>query len=503
MSPFPISELTIAGFHNALRQQQTTCAAVVRAYLARIAEYDHTLKAILCLNPDAERLATQKDTETTELLKRNEPFPRLHGVPIVLKDNFGTFGLPTTAGTKALANMRTREDSDVVAQLLRAGAIILGKTNLHEFAMHGTTVSSLGGQTLNPYDLSRTPGGSSGGTGAALAANLALVGTGTDTNNSLRSPASACAIVGFKPTWGVVPLRGIVPVSETQDCAGPMARTVEDVRVVFDVMRGETQTQTQTQNYSRSSGRKLRIGILDAYFGVEEKDHEGTELQVENAEIQSTVRKALASFQEENKETVTLVPIAASSHEDWSFANLRENADTQCFEFKFCLDEFLQSPLIEHSDHRSLASVADSGNYDKQAVTAPFDAALKDPVTFSRTSEAYRARLQRIKVLKEEVQRVFDDNQLDVLAYPHQRRLVVPTGGTPQAGRNGILAALTGRPAICLPAGFSSPSTSAPKGVPIGLEFLGFEHRDDELLDLAARVEDVLRARKEPDMNVV
>ncbi|KAJ5819048.1 hypothetical protein N7474_004639 [Penicillium riverlandense] len=427
MSPFPISELTIFGFHDALRQQQTTCAAVVRAYLARIAEYDHTLKTLLCLNPDAEHLATQKDIETTELLKRNEPFPLLHGVPIVLKDNFGTCGLPTTAGTKALANMRTREDSDVVAQLLRAGAIILGKTNLHEFALHGTTVSSLGGQTLNPYDLSRTPGGSSGGTGAALAANLALVGTGTDTNNSLRSPASACAIVGFRPTWGVVSTRGIVPVSETQDCAGPMARTVDDVQVVFNVMRG--QKQTQMQSGSRSSGRTLRIGILDAYFGVEEPDHEGTELQAENEEIQSTVRKALASFQEENKETITLVPIAASSHEDWSFANLRENADTQRFEFKFFLDEFLQSPLIEYSDHRSLESIADSGDYHTQAVTAAFDAGLKDPVTFSRTSEAYRERLQRIHALTEEVQRVFDDNQLDALAYPHQRRLVVPTGG--------------------------------------------------------------------------
>ncbi|CAL5867049.1 uncharacterized protein PFLUO_LOCUS1261 [Penicillium psychrofluorescens] len=451
MPPFPVSELTISGFHDALRQQQTTCAAVVRAYLARIAEYDHTLKTLLCLNPDAEHIATQKDAETQSLLKRNDPFPRLHGVPIVLKDNFGTCSLPTTAGTKALANMRTREDSDVVAQLLRAGAIILGKTNLHEFALHGTTVSSLGGQTLNPYDLSRTPGGSSGGTGAALAANLALVGTGTDTNNSLRSPASACAIVGFRPTWGVVSTRGIVPVSETQDCAGPMARTVEDVRVVFNVMRDQTQTQTQTQSDPPSSGRKPRIGILDAYFGVEEADHQGTELQAENEEIQSIVRNALASFQAENKETVTLVPIAASSHEDWSFADLRENADTQRFEFKFFLDEFLQSPLIEHSDHRSLESIADSGNYHTQAVTAAFDAGLKDPVTFSRTSEAYRARLERIQALKKEVQRVFDENQLDALAYPHQRRLVVPTGGAAQAGRNGILAALTGRPAICLP----------------------------------------------------
>lgn len=223
--------------------------------------------------------------------------------------------------------------------LKNAGAIILAKANLHELALHGTTTSSLGGQTLNPYDLSRTPGGSSGGTAAALAAGLGLVGCGTDTMNSLRSPASACGIVGFRPSRGVVSTEGIVPVSSTQDAAGPMERSVGDVRCLFDVMRGE---KTGSEKKTGSTSCKLRIGVLDVYFHLEEGDSlVSEELASENAVIQRTIHEAL--FNIKNEINTTLIHIDATTYPTWEITHLN-NADTQPFEFKECLDEYLSSP---------------------------------------------------------------------------------------------------------------------------------------------------------------
>jgi Asp-tRNA(Asn)/Glu-tRNA(Gln) amidotransferase A subunit family amidase len=250
-STIDVTELTIPTFHAALREGQTSITAVVRAYLSRITQYDKTLKSLITINSNALSEAAEKDAETGRLLQQNAEnttpavaaaaasLPALHGVPILLKDNYTTYGLPTSGGSKALATLSSR-DSNVVRTLRQNGAIIIGKANLHEFALHGTTTSSLGGQTLNPYDSTRTPGGSSGGTGAALALNLGMVGCGTDTVNSLRSPASACSIVGFRPSLGRVDTQGIVPVSETQDVAGPMGRCVGDVKVLFDVMKGDS-----------------------------------------------------------------------------------------------------------------------------------------------------------------------------------------------------------------------------------------------------------------------
>jgi Asp-tRNA(Asn)/Glu-tRNA(Gln) amidotransferase A subunit family amidase len=447
-----VTELTISTFHNALRQRTTTCAAVVRTYLDRIAQYDPTLKTLIRINPNALSIAVEKDEETNQLLQNDIPFPTLHGVPIILKDNYTTHDLPTSAGVKALENLRTSSESDVVGRLRDAGAVILAKANLHEFALHGTTTSSLGGQTRNPYDLARTPGGSSGGTAAALAANLGLLGCGTDTMNSLRSPASACAIVGFRPSKGRVSERGIVPVSETQDTAGPMGRTVTDVRTLYEVMRSERGgpgCQRPVDGHER-----IRIGVLEAYFGLDGEPDLPENLASENSMVQTVVRGALASIQEAD---VELVPIDPASHPDWSLATLLATADTQLFEFKECLEIFLQTAEIS-SPHRTLQSIAQSQEYDKDAVTDVFYASFRDPEMYSRTSEAYKARLGKITELKQSVQWCFSENKLDALLYPHQRQLAIEIGPTVQPRRNGVLAALTGNPAICLPGKLLSSS---------------------------------------------
>ncbi|KAJ5970134.1 uncharacterized protein N7479_000052 [Penicillium vulpinum] len=495
-------EMTITKFHELLRIDPSIGPELVNEYLEAIKQYDGTLKSLIIINSTALETAIEKATETLTFNQTNKPFPPLHSVPIILKDNYSTADLPTSAGVKALQKLRTKDDSEVVSQLRAAGAIILAKANLHEFALQGITLSSLGGQTLNPYDKTRTPGGSSGGTGAALAANFALAGCGTDTMNSLRSPASACGVVGFRPSTGRVSCVGIVPVSATQDAAGPMGRSVGDVRILYGVMKrpdGEKVDSMEVSEATSRTSRQVRIGVLEAYFQSEIYEDGTLELEyiAENQIVQDIIRLSLDSIQEQDAD-ITFVPIAPSSHPDWSYGTLFAKADTQAFEFKHYLDEFLQSPLVSSTPHRSLESIAQSGEFDLQAMTHVFSAALEDPETFSLASEAYRSRLEYIAALKESVKQCFDRYELDALVYPHQTQLPVKIGANKQSGRNGVLAALTGRPAICIPAGQSPKTVSAMLGVPVGLELMGRRWEDDELLDIAERVEGVLKGRVNP-----
>ena len=247
---------------------------------------------------------------------------------------------------------------------------------------------------------------------------------------------------------------GIVPVSRTQDAAGPMGRCVGDVRILYGVMkRPEVDRSSfgESEGSPRRGGRQVRIGLLEAYFQPEIcTDESESEYIAENQIVQDVIRSSLDSIQERDVD-ITLVPIAPSSHPDWSFETLFAKGDTQAFEFKHYLDEFLQSPLVSSTPHRSLESIARSGEFDPHAVTHVFSAALEDPETFSLTSEAYRSRLEYIAALKESVTQCFDRYDIDALVYPHQRRLPVKIGARKQSGRNGVLAALTGRPAICIP----------------------------------------------------
>jgi Asp-tRNA(Asn)/Glu-tRNA(Gln) amidotransferase A subunit family amidase len=451
-----IPSLTISKYHAALSNGTTTCTALVTTYLARITRYDPTLKSLLYINENALEIAAQKDKQTTHFLNNSHPFPPLHGVPIILKDNFTTHDTPTSAGVQALHALRTTTDSEVVSRLRLAGCIILAKANLHEFALHGTTTSSLGGQTLNPFDATRTPGGSSGGTAAALAGGLGLVGCGSDTVNSLRSPASACGIVGFRPSVGRVCTSGVVPVSSVQDVVGPMGGSVEDVRVVFDVMKSgreeeEEEGEKGLGELEGGNSRRIRIGVLDAYFGLDDPREELTdELVHENTIVQRVMHEALASIKTKAGADIELVHINPSTHPDWRFETLVSTADTQVYEFRERLDTFLQSETVI-SPYHSLKQIAESGEYDQNAVTKVFTAALQNPERFSLASPGYQARLERISVLKEGVRKCFEENGIDAMVYPHQRQLVVRIGSCVQPRRNGILAALTGRPAICIP----------------------------------------------------
>jgi amidase len=414
----------------------------------------------------------------------------LHGIPVVLKDNYDTADMPTTAGSASMAGARPGEDATVVARLRRAGALIIGKANMQEFALGGVTISSLGGQTKNPYDLTLTPGGSSGGTAAALAADFATVGTGSDTANSIRSPASANNLVGFRPTKGLVSTAGIVPVSFTQDEAGPITRSVADAAIMLDVMAGPDPRdpatasavrhvpRTFTAYLDRHGLRGARLGVLTTLFG------QGPE----SAEVNRVMARAIESIREQGAIVIEVGDPMLDT------TKLNADLDVQVYEYKSVIDAYLQAST-EHAPVHSLADIIASGKYTPSIggfLTAAQSHAdgLQEP--------AYKTRLAGIEALKRRVADMMAHYRLDALVYPHQQILPVPIGQTNQAQRNGILGALAGLPAITLPAGFSSPTSSAPIGVPVGIEFLGRPWSEPRLIRLAYGFEQATKARRTP-----
>jgi amidase len=486
---FAIEETTIVGVQQALQTRAVTCRQIVQAYLDRIAAYDHqgpALNSILTLNQKALTEADRLDAE----LARGAAMGPLYCAPLVLKDNYNTADLPTTGGSASLAGMQPPTDAFVVARLREAGAIILGKTNMHEFALSGTSVSSLGGQTLDPYDLTRTPGGSSGGTGAAVAANFAIAGTGSDTVNSIRSPASANALVGIRPTKGLVSRGGIMPVSETQDAIGPIARSVADAARLLEVMAGFDpsdpatawsvgNTPTGYVQFLKADGlRGGRIGVLKTMFGS------GPEHQ----EVNTVMAAAIAAMKSAGADVVEIDAPALDA------SRLGADNDVQKYEFKALINAYLST--IPNAPAKSLVEIIASGKFHKPSL----EKFLASAEGFANGADEpdYKERLLRNQRTRQVLISVFAEHRLDAVIYPLQRRLVVRLSELNQADRNGILASVTGFPAITVPAGFSAPTASAPLGVPVGMDMLGKPWNEGRLIELAYGFEQAVRARKPP-----
>ena len=285
-TPFRLQEATVASVHRALASGELTCTRLTQLYIDRIEAYNlkgPALRAILTVNPRARELAADMDRQYAA---QRGAAGTLHCIPVVLKDNFNTVDMPTSAGHLSMRESMPGSDAFTVARMRKAGALILAKANLHELARGGMSVSSLGGQVLNPYDLTRTPGGSSGGTGVAIAANIGILGTGSDTGQSIRSPASANNLVGIRPTRGLVSRAGVIPNSLTQDEIGPITRTVRDAALLLDVMAGYDPAdpitafsigripRSYTELLSPTALRGARIGVMSNMFGAAERHQE-------------------------------------------------------------------------------------------------------------------------------------------------------------------------------------------------------------------------------------
>ena len=470
-------ELTIKKYHQAIRDRNMTSVELVEYYLDRINRFDGALKSIICINPWAVEHARSLDRS---FIEKDDWRGLLHGVPVLLKDNIETEELPTTAGSLSLQNFRSGRDAAIVRKLRDAGAIILAKTNLHEFALWGETISSVKGQTLNPYDLTRTPGGSSGGTGAALAANMGLAGIGTDTINSIRSPASANNLVGLRPSMGRVSRAGIIPYSLTQDTAGPMARTVEDAALILSVIQGYDSNDPGTQIYIETNNAPLtdngikgkRLGVMRSFFGQ----------SPENTEVNEVMRSALLQFNETGACLVE-IPDFVDSNE------LVRNISVHQYDLRAHLNQYLAAQI---APVHSLQEIIDSGLFHPGSKT---DLLLANSLKVDSTE--YKERQLRQIETRQWLKDLFTKYALDGIIYPHQQQLVCKVGGSQQQ-RNGVLASVTGFPAACIPAGFSLPTEDAPMGVPIGLEILGLPFEEHKILEITYSFEQSTHLRRPP-----
>ena len=482
---FCLEEATIASVHKAMEEGRLTCRRLVEMYIERIEAYDKkgpALNSVILVNPKALEIANELDAKFKEAGFTGP----LHGIPVLLKDNVDTADMPTTGGSLSLEGVIPRDDAFITRKLKETGAIILAKVNLHEFAVWGETVSSILGQTLNPYDLTRSPGGSSGGTGAGIAANFGMVGIGTDTINSIRSPSSACCLVGFRPTLGLISRDGIIPYSLTQDMAGPITRTVEDAVKVLDVIAGYDpedaatawayghKPETYTAFLDPDGLKRARIGVLRSFFGT----------GPEHVEVNAAINQSINKMEECGAVIVEIEePIDANK--------LVSEVSVHLYDLKRDLDLYL-ADLGDRAPVNSLADVIASGKYHPG-----IEVNIKHASTLSTESVEYKDRLIKRARLQEQVMKLMADYELDVIVFPHQKRLVVPVGAS-QVERNGVLGSVTGFPAIVVPGGFSKPTESAPIGVPIGLEMLGRPWSEPTLIKIAYSFEQATKYRKPP-----
>jgi amidase len=483
---FPIEEATIAGAHSAMVAGRLTARRMVETYLNRIEAYDKkgpSLNAVICLNPQALEIAARLDRQ----FEKSGFVGPLHGIPVLLKDNIFTADMPTTGGSLSLDGFIPPADATVTKKLREAGAIILAKVNLHEFAIWGETISSMIGQTLNPYDLTRAPGGSSGGTGAGLAANFGMVGIGTDTVNSVRSPASANSIVGLRPTMGLISRDGVIPYSLTQDMVGPMARTVADVATMLNVLAGydsnDPVTAWSVGNYPKDflsflnpdGLRGVRLGVMRSLFGNQE----------EHREVNQAIENCVSVMEDQGASLVNIEdPII-------DINQLLSEVSVHLYDLRQHLNDFLHNLGAAVPLH-SLEEIIATGKFHQGIWNV-----LLKAVQLTHEDPAYNKRLIRQADLRVKVLEIMADYELDALVYPHQRRLVMPVGKT-LIERNGVLAATTGFPAIALPGGFSAPTSTAPCGVPIGIELLGRPWTERKLIKIAYSLEQATQFRRVP-----
>lgn len=467
-----------------LTAEKISSEDLVRWYTARIEAYDQkgpALNAIQYLNPQALAQAKALDKER----KTSGPRSLLHGIPLVIKDNYETLDAPTTAGSAILAEHWPKRDATQVKKLKEAGAIVLAKANMHEFAYGWTTRGSGFGMTRNPYDPTRHPGGSSGGTGAAVAANFATAGMGSDTCGSNRIPSAHNNLVGLRGTQGISSRSGVIPLSSSRDVAGPLARSVRDLAVLLDNTVGYDPLDKQTvESLGKISASYLaglkkldltgfRIGMLSDWFGPDKAEGSA------NGAVHSVLeqlRKAGAQVVELSSPELQALQIETTSAPSFFVDD---------FDIKHDLPAYLaQFPSFATT---SFADLAKDPRVEKEVSKLWQNVA--DPRFDSR--ETYLERHADGRLMRQKLLTLMSDNALSVLVYPTATEEAVPLG-TEQTHFNCKLSPASGLPAISVPAGFGS------HGLPIAIELLAEPWAEQKLLNLAYTIEQVAPARRAP-----
>jgi amidase len=477
-----LEEITIQELQNGMQSGRFTARSLAEQYLARIDAIDRSgpsLRAVIEVNPAALEIADALDRE------RKEKGPRgpMHGVPVLLKDNIDTGdGMKTTAGSLVLMDAPAPRDAALVERLRASGSVILGKTNLSEWANFRSSHSvsgwsGRGGQTRNPYALDRNPCGSSSGSGVAVSANLCAVAVGTETDGSVVCPSSMNGIVGIKPTVGLIAGRGIIPIAHSQDTAGPMARTVRDAAILLGSMAQGPHAQPDYTKFLDATGlRGARLGVARKFFGI-------------TADVDRLMESCL---QEMKRQGATIVdPADLPSHGKYDDTE----TETLLYEFKADLNAYLEARgarlTLEKLIGFNLAHRREEMPYFEQEL---FERAQKKgPLT----SPEYRAALAKNRRMAraEGIDAVIRAHRLDAI--------VAPTAGPPalidyvtgdhDSGGCSTPAAVAGYPHITVPAGLV-------RGLPVGISFFGRAWSEPKLLKLASAFEQATRARKKPGM---
>ncbi len=499
---------TIAELNAAFASGALTSERLVDAYLKRVEAYDKQgprINAVMTRNPLALEEARALDAER-KAGKVRGPF---HGIPIVIKDNYDTFDLPTTAGSQLLEGHMPAKDAFIVRKLREAGAVIVAKVNLSEFAGSGGSISgatdpailkagavpngfsSAGGQTLNPHDLTRGPAGSSGGTGAAIAAAFAQVGLGTDTGGSIRGPSSVNGIVGLKPTHGLLSRAGIVPLALSFDTGGPMARSVYDVALALGIMTGidpdDAATKKSEGRFDRDYTKYLKAGALrGARIGIA-RDFMG-----KDAGTDAVVEQAIATLRKLG--AVVVDPIKYPDHviqAKQGIYNLIVAA-----EFKAQIADYLKTTKAGYP--KTLADIVARANDPQTGYRSPEKAValkytasialdLDDPVYLAAKNEALAATMASVLAL-------FAKHRLDAIVYPTSPRpatLIRPETPPPADSPTNI-ANQTGFPDLIVPAGLTK------EGLPVSISFFGPAFSEAKLLGYGYDFEQATKARVLP-----
>lgn len=487
---------TVADINAAFDAGTLTAEKLVQICLARIQAFDKqgpSLHAVITLNPKALETARALDAER----KAKGPRSPLHGIPIVLKDNYNTFDLPTTGGSLLLEGWIPPADAFVVKKLRAAGAIVIAKLNMSEFAS-GAAHSSLGGSALNPHDLARTPSGSSGGTGVAIAAAYATIGLGTDTGGSIRGPSTSNGIVGLKPTHGLLSREGIIPLALSFDTGGPMARSVADVAVALGIMTGvdakddatkksEGKAETDYTKYLKPDALKgARIGVARDFLGAD-------------GDVDWVVESALSAMR---KAGATIVDVR---YPKWMLDAKNDFYNAIRYpEFVAQIKQYLATTGPSYP--KSIDEMIDRAH--AMASTRP-DGAGPNPARWmlfkreadSGTLDDYKytaVRDHALPLVRSIVEGVFAANKLDAIVYPtsSRRPTLVADSGAPGGG-GGVpsgsnIANLTGFPDLIVPAGFTGDS------LPVGISFLGLAFTEPKLIGLGYSFEQATHARRRP-----
>ncbi len=483
-----VTETTITTVHTAMRAGRLTCRQLVTAYLRRIDAYDKqgpAINALVVVNPVALTVADSLDKRFAA-----EGFTGpLHCIPVIVKDNFETTDLPTTAGSLSLQGMIPRQDAFMVRRIRDAGAIVLAKSNLAEFAFtpYETVSSILPGYTRNPYALDRVTAGSSGGTAAAVAANFGEVGLGTDTGNSIRGPSAHQALVGIRSTMGLTSRAGIAPLNLASDIAGPMARTVADAVALFQVVAGEDAADTITArshghrsaNYSAhldsNALKGARIGVL----------HQAYDRATTDSEVVRVFNSALDDMRRHGATIID--PVAVDGLE----SHLRTAGS--CNQFKWDINDWLARQGDRAPVH-TLADIIASRRFHP-TIQQRLESAQADSLPPSRnpgcaTRDMFRAWLRT------SVTTLMDSLKLDALVYPtwsNPPRLIGDLN-TPHGDNSQLFSPNTGFPAITVPMGYTRGQ------LPAGIQLMGRAWSEPRLIGLAYSYENATHHRHPPPL---